>query len=829
MLRADVIRVNLIGAALAITISAGTMLLSDPRSLALWSDVGWTVSSLFAASVTGWAWWKTRAGDHGRAWRWAFLGTTAWFIGQLIWDFYDVVLGVEPTYPSVADVGYLVSSVCYLLAVVSFLRGSKKSPRDDGLWLDSIVVGIAATAILWVEVINPALNSDAGAAGRLFAASWASSAVITAWLGIVVLLRRERARPERLMFLGAQLILGGADVWYATTQMGVVGGYVSGRWVDLSWSLAFIIIALAAARVRAQRQPEAQPRTALTTPREVSVGIVILALVLLAWLARKDTSGVASVGIVVGGLALAVRLVRALREDDAYAGRLRADVDARTRELEVSLRDSREAERRLHTVMDAVPDAIATADNAGALRDDNGQLSEWFHGQPPRDVDALVAAFVDTDREAAARGAAAARSGTTASWEGVLATEPPRNVACTAVCAAELQGAVLFVLRDISEQRRAELWVQATERLATLGELASGVAHEINNPAAIVAALAESLEGETVSDGVRERISMIRSEAMRIGAITRGLLQLTRGEPGPGRRVDGAPIESCDVRELTTRVLRLHGYRLKTAGIVTALDIEPNLRAAIGANEYQQVLLNLVVNAEQALYEHFHGHGTLRIVARSVEGHVEVSVIDDGPGVAPRMREKLFQPFETSKATGTGIGLSLSRTLMRRAGGDLVLVPSEVGTVFRITVPRGAAPVAPEAPKIDSPGGRVLRILFVDDEPTLVRLMARLFEKKGHHVETAGNGIDALAKLDQGQFDVLVTDSRMPGMDGPTLIRAVRMRADGGSLGIVLTSGDTSGDRIRALATGIRIQLVAKPFAQEDLERAVEASLSAGP
>lgn len=158
-----------------------------------------------------------------------------------------------------------------------------------------------------------------------------------------------------------------------------------------------------------------------------------------------------------------------------------------------------------------------------------------------------------------------------------------------------------------------------------------------------------------------------------------------------------------------------------------------------------------------------------------------------------------------------------------------MLVPSEVGTVFRITVPRGAAPVAPEAPKIDSPGGRVLRILFVDDEPTLVRLMARLFEKKGHHVETAGNGIDALAKLDQGQFDVLVTDSRMPGMDGPTLIRAVRMRADGGSLGIVLTSGDTSGDRIRALATGIRIQLVAKPFAQEDLERAVEASLSAGP
>ncbi len=826
MVRTNVIRVSFVGAALAIIISSGTALLSDPRSLALWSDMGWTVSSLFAVIVTGWAWRRTRADNHGRAWRWAFLGTAAWFIAQLIWDFYDVELGVVPTYPSVADLGYLVSSACYLLAVVSFLRGSKQSPRDDGFWLDVIVVGIAATAILWVEVIHPALNSDASVAGRLFAASWASSAVVTGWLGIVLLLRRERARPERVMFLGAQLILGAADVWYATTQMGVGGGYVSGRWVDLSWSLAFIIIALAAARVRVQPHPEAEARATLTTPREVSVGVVILALVLLAWLARRDTSGVASVGILVGGVALAVRLVRALREDDAYAGRLRADVASRTQELEVSLRDSREAERRLRSVMDAVPDAIATADSAGTLRDDNGQLSQWFQGHPPRDVDALVAAFAEADREAAAHGAATARSGTTASWEGVLATEPPRNVATTAVCAAELQGAVLFVLRDVSEQRRAEQWVQATERLATLGELASGVAHEINNPAAIVAALAEAIESEAVSDGVRERVSMIHSEAMRIGAITRGLLQLTRGEPSP---TDGAPIESCDVRELTTRVLQLHGYRLKTAGIVTALDLEPNLRAAIGANEYQQVLLNLVVNAEQALYEHFHGHGTIRIVARSVDDQVEVSVIDDGPGVAPRMREKLFQPFETSKATGTGIGLSLSRTLIRRAGGDLVLVPSEVGCVFRITVPRGAAAIAHEATKIATPIGHALRILLVDDEPTLLRLVARLFEKNGHHVETAGNGIDALAKLDRGQFDVLVTDSRMPGMDGPTLIEAVRKRADGGRLGIVLTSGDTSGDRVRALATGIQIQLVAKPFTQEDLERAVQASLPAVP
>jgi signal transduction histidine kinase len=379
-------------------------------------------------------------------------------------------------------------------------------------------------------------------------------------------------------------------------------------------------------------------------------------------------------------------------------------------------------------------------------------------------------------------------------------------------------------------QRQRETLMQA-EKLAAFGSLLAGVAHELNNPLAIVLADALLLQedADAAMPAVAARAERIRAAAERCARIVRSFLAMARQQTVQRRPVPIGP--------LVDGVLELLAYGLRSDGIVVAREIPEGLPPVLGdADQLHQILANLVTNARQAL-EHRSEQRRLRIAARVVGATVEITVVDNGPGVPDAIRGRVFDPFFTTKpiGSGTGIGLSVSRGIAEAHGGSLDLAEAaEGGTCFLLRLPflSGAEPAAGPPERLAEASGAANRkrsALIVDDETEMARILGELLGALGFRCDLAGTGRQAQRLLSGSDYDVILCDVRMPDMDGQALYRWLEENRAHLCRRTAFVTGDTLDQATGGFLACSGRPVLEKPFAPEQVRRLVAALAAGGP
>ena len=377
---------------------------------------------------------------------------------------------------------------------------------------------------------------------------------------------------------------------------------------------------------------------------------------------------------------------------------------------------------------------------------------------------------------------------------------------------------------DITPQKRAEAELERSrealyqsEKLTALGSLLAGVSHELNNPLSIIVAQATMLEREAAGTPLAVRSAKIRKAAERSGRIVSTFLARARQ-----KRPERAPVA---VNDVIRAALELTDYGLTTAGIGVTTDLAPDVPAlSADADQLHQVLVNLVVNAQHALQER-PGDRKLTIASRAREGRVEVEVRDNGPGIPAAERRRIFEPFFTTKpeGAGTGVGLSFSQGVVEAHGGSLALLDSAEGAAFLVSLPTGGAPVSgqPSATS-DIPEPARATALVIDDEPDIAEALAELLGLEGFSAEWVVGGAEGQRLLERGTYDLVLSDIRMPGIDGPALFAWMEAHRPDLVGRTAFVTGDTlSASAARFLARS-GCPFLEKPFTPETLRRLLD-------
>jgi two-component system NtrC family sensor kinase len=384
---------------------------------------------------------------------------------------------------------------------------------------------------------------------------------------------------------------------------------------------------------------------------------------------------------------------------------------------------------------------------------------------------------------------------------------------------------VLTLTRDVTERTRAaaELARQRDslhqrEKLAALGSLLAGVAHELNNPLSVVVARAVLLE-ERGDPAIQSAAVKIRTAAERCARIVRTFLAMAR-QPERQR----GPVAMNDV---VAQALDITAYALHTSSVEVHLDLGDDLPLiAADADQLHQVLLNLVINAQQSLQDQ-PAPRRLRVQSRfeRESGTIRVTVADNGPGIPEHVRARIFEPYFTTKpiGVGTGVGLAVSLGIVEAHGGTLgVECPPEGGAVFTVRLPVGeSAPDASSASVRRQPEGRARSILVVDDEPDIREMLAEILRVAGHRVTVASSGREALHRLAAGGCDIVLTDIRMPDVDGPALYQEIQRRWPPLAARVAFVTGDTLASSMREFVSRSGRPVLEKPFLPADVRRVV--------
>jgi two-component system cell cycle sensor histidine kinase/response regulator CckA len=396
-------------------------------------------------------------------------------------------------------------------------------------------------------------------------------------------------------------------------------------------------------------------------------------------------------------------------------------------------------------------------------------------------------------------------------------------------------------LLSASEHRELQARLAQTDRLTSLGTLAAGVAHEINNPLAYLLLNLSYVSDELpklvatmngASDRERERevslaLDHARNGAERIRDIVRGLKTFSRPENETLAPLDVAPVIDSALAMVANEIR--HRARLVKDYAATPKVIANEARLG-------QVFLNLLLNAVQALPEERYETNEIRVVLRAASERVVVEVHDNGIGIAAELRGRIFEPFFTTKpiGIGTGLGLAICHGIITSLGGSLT-VESEVGkgSVFRVELPNAgrtvgatalarASDVVPAAAVSKSRG----RILIVDDEPIVCFSLQKLLSSEGDVVAVT-SAREALAHIESGErFDVIVCDLMMPQMDAPGLYDKLRRIAPGQAERMVFVTGGAFTVRARQFLERVPNVRLSKPFDVEVLLRLVRARMA---
>jgi PAS domain S-box-containing protein len=504
-------------------------------------------------------------------------------------------------------------------------------------------------------------------------------------------------------------------------------------------------------------------------------------------------------------------------------------------------------------VVDSALDCIVVMDAEGHIVEFNPAASATFGYSREEAIGRTVAELIVPPelRESHNAGLKRFRSGAPASVLGrrieleAICADGSRIPVELAITAVGSGPSALFTahLRDLrpAHEARTEIERQRealyqSEKLAALGSLLAGVAHELNNPLSIVIGqalmLREAAQARAETDkkfeSFAERGAKIETAANRCARIVKTFLAMARQ-----REAERGEVE---IGELVERVLDLLAYGLRTTGIEVTTDIPARLPSLwADSDQLHQVLLNLVVNAKQAI-EAQSAPRKISIVARADDAakKLTLSVSDNGPGVPDKIRTRIFEPFFTTKpqGIGTGIGLAVSRGLIEAHGGSLALAPPQpgAGTVFVIELPVETSQPSAGAPTSDDPDAqkpipqRGRRALIVDDEVEIASLLAEILQRQGFDCQYASSGDEAKEYLgrDGGDFDLILCDIRMPDGDGPALFDWLSAERPHMTERIAFITGDTLGPAADRFIARSGRPIIEKPFVPDDIRQIVD-------
>jgi two-component system, NtrC family, sensor kinase len=349
-----------------------------------------------------------------------------------------------------------------------------------------------------------------------------------------------------------------------------------------------------------------------------------------------------------------------------------------------------------------------------------------------------------------------------------------------------------------------------SEKMITLGELVAGTSHELNNPLAIVTGYSDLLlEGRDLTADQRAKIESIRKNAMRASSVVHSLLAFARKRKPERMQTDLNTVvaEACQLKE----------YDLRTSGITFEKRLSPDLQLVYAdPHQIQQVILNILNNAQDAVLAQSVNKPWIAVSTEGLSDRVLIKIQDSGPGIPKVDLRKVFDPFFTTKAVGkgTGLGLSISYGIIREHGGAISIDShSGEGTVVVIAIPTGdfvSALTFGQAESSDDAG--TLKVLVVDDEPDIVSILKTGFTRDGISVDSAGTMEDALNLASGGDYDVILTDIKMPGGNGFDLFHRLCAINPKYRSRTVLLTGDASNPETAKFLETEGVAYFEKPF-----------------
>ncbi|MGB6432338.1 MAG: PAS domain S-box protein, partial [Candidatus Acidiferrales bacterium] len=502
------------------------------------------------------------------------------------------------------------------------------------------------------------------------------------------------------------------------------------------------------------------------------------------------------------------------------------------KEMERRLRREREFARRL---MDSLPDLVFVLDRelrytfaSPSLKDVLGYEPEEIicsrlgEHADPEDSPALLAMLRELIAGRGTHGTIEYRARhKTGEWRLMRTTVRP-----VVDTEGRIEG-VIASARDITEQRHVEQQLVQSERLAAMGQMIAGVAHELNNPLTAILGVTELVREGVEEPGMRRQLDLAHRQARRAAHIVQSLLTFSR-PPSP-RKV---PLQLNDALQ---RTLQLHEYSLRTNNIV--LDFEPraDLPMVLGdMNQLMQVFLNLITNAEQAILE-VRDRGTVKVRLEPAGAFVRILFQDDGVGISREILSKIFDPFFTTKrpGRGTGLGLSISMAIVREHGGNITAEPLPAGgSLFVIALPvsrpsqvvfdaESAGPQAVALPPSPLDGRGVL---VVDDEDAIRELIQDGLSARGMVVHTVATADEALSRVRQYAYDVVLCDLHLASPHGTLSAHELRhkllgvARASTGHVPLfVFMTGDLFDDAVLEGLEEKHGRMIQKPFRVSDL------------
>jgi PAS domain S-box-containing protein len=374
--------------------------------------------------------------------------------------------------------------------------------------------------------------------------------------------------------------------------------------------------------------------------------------------------------------------------------------------------------------------------------------------------------------------------------------------------AAKIEGVVISG-RDVTEVKRLEEQLIQAEKLAAMGQMLAGVAHELNNPLTAILGVSELLrDRQGIDDSTKRQLEMTHRQARRAARIVQNLLEFSR-PASPQKK----PI---DLNGIIERTLQLHDHSLRRNNVAADFQPYPNLPVVVGdANQLIQIFLNLVSNAEQAIRE-VHARGNIKIRLGQSGNRVFVNVQDDGTGIKPEALPKLFDPFFTTKRPGggTGLGLSICMSIVREHGGNIEAesLPGS-GASFTVFLPVPVSENRLIPRDFDTSSGEWLppslellkdrSILVLDDEESIRMLLSEGLSAQGLKVDCAGSAEQALSLILGRKYDVILCDLKLsgsgPNADGHNVSERLKIAAGTSKPEVIFMSGDVMGDEAHAI------------------------------
>ncbi len=380
--------------------------------------------------------------------------------------------------------------------------------------------------------------------------------------------------------------------------------------------------------------------------------------------------------------------------------------------------------------------------------------------------------------------------------------------------------ATIVMCRDVSD--RKSLWdkLVKAEKLALMGEMVAGIAHELNNKLTPILAYTEMIAQKNLNNDIKRQVSSVHVSAVGAKNIVESLLLFSRQEK-PEKRL-------CDVNEMAKISSDLVSSSFGGFSVKLQLELADELPPVmVDHHQIEQVLVNIIKNAFEAVPE----HGEIKIKTACKNGYVVISVTDNGPGISDHVRKRIFDPFFTTKeeGKGTGLGLSICHGIIREHEGEIRVKTGSWGTTFEVRLPsdesetftKTAPESSPEPVKLKGKS----RILVVDDEPKILELLTELLSPY-FEVSVASNGMEALEQLACGEFDLIISDVRMPVLDGIAMYSRIKEKYAAYCDRIIYSTGVTFDRETQIFLEETNVPCLRKPFKIREILNTIQKKLA---